>query len=300
MKKILIFIGCVIIAIGMLLGLAIFEIKGIPVGGSLFGLALGFYLPHVWRRLVDFTDRTSWQRGLRKLLRGKILKKTDNIRISFAYLFRIKVDGKYLLVFNGRGTKKYQPVGGAYKFDEQEQIYLKNEFGAFEDGKIAQDKLTHRDYRLQIPVKNLRKFIKRFDETSHRENVTDLSREFKEELIDQGILEFNRIKYRYCGRHFTNIEYSRYFDCYELLLADIVDLEMDDIQLEEIRLLINKKSDKYRFATAKEIETCGIIGGTENLLEVIGDHSYKIIEKHQDELQKGKFVGEEYSVILSR
>lgn len=300
MKKILIFIGCVIVTGGMVTGLAIFEIKDIPVGGSLLGIALGFYLPHVWRRLVDFTDLTPWQRDLRKLMRGKVLKKTDNIRISFAYLFRIKVDGKYLLVLNGRGTNKFQPVGGAYKFDEQEQKYLKNQCGAFEDGNISQDKLTHRDYRLQIPVKNLRKFIKRFNETNHRENVADLSREFNEEVIDTGILKFNKIKYRYCGRHFTNIEYSRYFECYELLMADIVELVMDDSQLESIRLLVNKESDKYRFATAKEIETCGIISGTENLLEVIGDHSYKILEEHQNELQEYKLVGDEFSIALFR
>ncbi len=182
----------------------------------------------------------------------------------------------------------------------EEESYLKNEFDVIKDGKITQDKLTSRDYRLQIPVKNLRKFIKRFNETNHRESIADLSREFKEELIDTGILNFNEIKYRYCGRHFTNIEYSRYFECYELLLADIVELELDEMQCEEMRSMLDKDSQKYRFATAKEIDTCGIIEGTNNLLEVIGDHSYKMIEEHQNELQKGKFTGEVYSVILKR
>ncbi len=59
----------------MVIGLAAFEIKEWPVGGSLLGIGLGFYLPIVWKRFIDFSDKTSWQKDLRKLTRGKILKK---------------------------------------------------------------------------------------------------------------------------------------------------------------------------------------------------------------------------------
>jgi len=298
LKRVILFIGYVFLAIGMIFALVVFEINEIPGVGSIVGIALGFYLPFVWRKLIDFTDHTQWQVNLRRLLRGKVIKKTDAIRISFAYLFRIKVDGKYLLVLNGRGTNKFQPVGGAYKFDEHEEKILKTDFEAFEDGNISQDEFTHRDYRLNVPVKNLKKFVKRFNETSHRENLPDLSREFIEELVETDVLKFDKIKYRYCGRHFTNIERSRHFKCYELLMADIVELELDDNQLTMIRKLINNDDNYYRFVDVDEIETCGIIRGTEKLLEVIGDHSFKMLEKNESELQKSKMVGEEFTVKI--
>ena len=76
----------------------------------------------------DCFDKKKWQSSLRKLWRGNILNKDSLIRISFAYLFRIQVDGKYFLVKNGRGTQKYQPVGGAYKYNKVEKRILSSEF----------------------------------------------------------------------------------------------------------------------------------------------------------------------------
>ncbi len=38
-----------------------------------------------------------------------------NIRLSCAYLFQIKQDGKYLLI-KGNRIEQYQPVGGVYKY----------------------------------------------------------------------------------------------------------------------------------------------------------------------------------------
>ncbi len=81
-------------------------------------------------------------------------------------------------------------------------------------------------------------------------------------------------------------------------MADIVELVMDDTQIESLRLLMSRESDNYRFAGENEIETCGIISGTEKLLEVIGDHSFKILEKNEEELQKSKLVGKEFVVKL--
>ncbi|WP_374123545.1 SMODS-associated NUDIX domain-containing protein [Leptotrichia hongkongensis] len=38
-----------------------------------------------------------------------------NIRLSCAYLFQIKQDGKYLLI-KGNQIEQYQPVSGVYKY----------------------------------------------------------------------------------------------------------------------------------------------------------------------------------------
>lgn len=118
---------------------------------------------------------------------------------TIAYLYRIKVGNKYLLVKNERGTEKYQPVGGVYKLAGNEKIELKNRYQVKDDDKISIDESSRDDYRLRIENKYLRKFMKRFDRGANRERIDNLSREFKEELLDKSIVNWNRISYRYCG-----------------------------------------------------------------------------------------------------
>lgn len=129
------------------------------------------------------------------------------VRISFAYLFRIKIDNKYLLVKNERGTGKYQPVGGVYKFFDNEKTILMNKFKVVDDSKLPLDNFSKNDYRLFVPCKFLKRFINRFNSSlSSREKIDDLSREFCEELGDA--TDWESIKYRYCGRHYTELSMS--------------------------------------------------------------------------------------------
>lgn len=297
-KRIFNFSVAVLIALLIIVVIWFLQKKGVLFATE-FGFALlGCYLPFTFKKCQDFFDTKSWQSDLRKLRRGGELKSNDRLRISFAYLFRIKVDDKYLLVLNNRGTQKYQPVGGAYQFNEEEKIYLSNKFKFSDDEKIKRDELSRNDYRLNVPVKYIRKFIKRFDKTDNREGVNDLSREFKEELIRTGIIDFKNIKYRYCGRHFSKIQYSRHFNCYELLLADIVELELTDEQCYKLRSLMEKKSKLYRFISSKEIKSCGIYEGTNKLIESIGDHTIKILQETEDELLRVKGSLKSYTISL--
>ena len=162
----------------------LFERNNWPAGSSLSGIALGFSLPAFWKSLQDLTDTTNWKTSQRKLKRGDFIKNDTLVRISFAYLYRIKVGNKYLLVKNERGTEKYQPVGGVYKLAGNEKIELKNRYQVKDDDKISIDESSRDDYRLRIENKYLRKFMKRFDRGANRERIDNLSREFKEELID--------------------------------------------------------------------------------------------------------------------
>ena len=99
----------------------IFDTNAWPVGTNLTCLFLGWFLPKFVNSIQDFCDTTSWKTSQRKLLRGKLINDNTIIRISFAYLYRIKSGNRYLLVKNERGTGKYQPVGGVYQFDEDER-----------------------------------------------------------------------------------------------------------------------------------------------------------------------------------
>ncbi|MDQ8265303.1 hypothetical protein Q3C77_13560 [Enterococcus faecium] len=252
----------------------------------------GISIPYLLSSLIDLSDNESWKNSQRKLKRAGLIHNETKIRISFAYLFRIKVDGKYFLVQNSR-TKKYQPVGGAYKLTPEEAQYLSEEIPVENEDRIPIDTTTRGDYRLYVKNKDLRKFIKRFDETPYRENINNLSREFDEELFSTNILDketFGDLSYKYCGRHITDVEYGNFFDCYELLLADIVEVILNDEQEQLFRDLMEKSDKRYMFATFSEIKTGGVKHGTSDLKDNIANHASKILSENSDILiNKSKY-----------
>nr|WP_317914681.1 hypothetical protein [Carnobacterium maltaromaticum] len=249
-------------------------------------LIAGALIHPFFNSFVDLTDNENWEKSQRKLKRAGLLQKETIIRISFAYLFRIKVDGKYFLVKNSR-SGKYQPVGGAYKFYKEEADYLRDNIPVENDDRIPVDQITKLDYRLLVKNKLLRKFIRRFNKTLYREQITDLSREFVEEIFFTGILNkdtFGKLSYNYCGRHMTNVEFGNIFKIYELLLADVVEVQLSHEQEELFRILMGKDSDEYQFVTASEINALGVDYGTNNLADTIANHTPKILSDNTEEL----------------
>ncbi len=279
-------------------GILLFEIKEWPAGSSIAGIVLGFSLPGLYSSIQDLFDTTSWKASQRKLNRGGFIKDNTIIRISFAYLYRIKVGNKYLLVKNERGTGKYQPVGGVYKLLGNEKLELKNRYEVKDDNKISIDKSSRDDYRLRLENKHLRKFVKRFDHGSVREQIFNLGREFREELVEKGIVNWSQISYRFCGRHMTELRFGEHFQCYELLLADVVELLPTREQEADLECLLNQQSDLYRFVSAEEIFSLGINTAKGNLMETIADHSNKIVQENEGQLLKISGVGETYSIEL--
>lgn len=287
-----------IISLFFIATMVIFEIKSWPAGSSIAGLLLGFSLPALFHSIQDVLDTTDWKMSQRKLKRGGFISDNTIIRISFAYLYRIKIGDKYLLVKNERGTGKYQPVGGVYKFEEDEKIELKNRFQVKDDNKISIDESSRNDYRLRMENKYLRKFISHFDKKANRENVDNLSREFREELIEKNIINWNEISYRFCGRHMTSLHFGEHFQIYEILLADVVELLPTVEQMEDLKMLLNKSSDKYRLATAEEITSLGVNTATGQLREEIADHTRRILQENEGELIKTLDVGKIYTVNI--
>ncbi len=252
-------------------------------------LFIGAWFPKLIRYSVDLVDNDNWKASQRKLERAGILKKNTIIRISFAYLFRIKVDGKYFLVPNTRSCK-YQPVGGAYKFCNEEAQYLSSSMSIENDDRVPVNKTTKNDYRLLVKDKYLRAFVKRFDITEDRENGSNLSREFEEEIFSTGILTKksfgSHLSYKYCGRHMTDIQYGSIFEHYELLLADVFEVQLSEKQEELFRNLMDKKSDKYYFATSDEIKSFGVSTVTNKFTDNIATHTPKIITENTENLSK--------------
>ena len=282
--KILKSVGLLSLSLIMMGIIVLFEVMDWPVGSSIAGIVLGFSLPALFASFQDLFDTTDWKVSQRKLVRGGFLKKDTPVRISFAYLFRIKIGGKYLLVRNARGTGKFQPVGGVYKLLGDEKTELKNLYQVMDDDKISTDESSRNDYRLRLANQHLRKFVKRFDNGASREQLHDLSREFREEMVDTALVNWNEISYRVCGRHISKLEYGKHFQIYELLLADIVELIPTKDQEKDLELLMQKQSDQYIFATSAEIQALGINTDVGKLSETIADHSTKIIEENEGAL----------------
>lgn len=291
-------VGLCILSLAAIVTIFLFEIKEWPAGSSIAGIALGFLLPGLWHSIQDIFDTTSWKASQRKLKRGGFITNNTIIRISFAYLYRIKIGNKYLLVKNERGTGKYQPVGGVYKLKGNEKIELKNRYQIKDDNKILIDASSRDDYRLRMESKYLRKFVKRFNRKAEREKIDNLSREFREELAGRGIVDWKQITYRFCGRHMTELRFGEHFQIYELLLADVVELLLDTEKENDLKRLIEQRADTYRFATAEEITSLGVDTAKGELEEVIADHTKKIIQENEGELMKISGAGEIYTVEL--
>ena len=277
----------------------IFEIKSWPVGSSIAGVILGLSLPKLWHLIQDLLDTTNWKTSQTKLKRGGFIKDDTIIRISFAYLYRIKIGNEYLLVQNTRNTGKYQPVGGVYKIHGSEKQELKNRFHVMDDDKITIDESSRDDYRLRMENRYLRKFIKRFNgNEASRERIDNVGREFREELIESGILNWDKISYRYCGRHMTELRFEEHFQDYEILLADIVELLPTPEQEEDLKSLMAQESNKYRFATAEQIMCLGMDIEAGKLYEWIGDHSKKILQETEGQLIKMPGIGNRFDIEL--
>jgi len=228
-----------------------------------------------------------------KLFIQRMLYYNKNIRVSFAYLYRIKIDGVYFLV-KGSKIKKFQPVGGVYQYFDSAKSSID---GLFESTDKMKENTEHNqnDIRGYVKGKNLKKFISWFESRKNRE--VNCNREFIEELISTNILDektFAHLNYRYIGSHHKGIfKTDRQGYEYEYLIADIYELIPTDEQ-KEIFKELKKEFDKeinvdtlpYCFASKSEIKAKRL-NKTDNLnhTDNIANHSYKILEEVENELQ---------------
>ncbi|MCF2501353.1 SMODS-associated NUDIX domain-containing protein [Dyadobacter chenhuakuii] len=193
-----------------------------------------------------------------------------------AYLFRIKVSGKYLLVKNHRRPDSgYQPVGGVYKYLPNETTTLFNDLGIENINGIDVDSDSRNDLRCVLSKRmKLPKFITWFNSKKDRE--TDPWREFYEELIQENILQqedFPYIQYIHCKSNYEGIKASTFFPIDEFLYADIYEFKVENsVQQSALDKLATIESIEYIFATPQEI-----INGATATGKVILPHSKKLL-----------------------
>lgn len=200
--------------------------------------------------IYEFLD--THDQGVATWFKTQIWYRNKNIRLSFAYLFRIEVDGKFLLVRGHRMPNQYQPVGGVYKVYDEGKSFL-NQIRSVSDTAMGNMNETD-DLRLQVKGKDYFKFLDWFE--SMRDREYDPRREFEEELIDTGILpadEFQKLRYRKVWVHNAGVTYSQPLRTHEVVYADVFEIKLSDTQKQIIRDTVQEDSNNICLASPDEM-----------------------------------------------
>ncbi|MBF4694257.1 SMODS-associated NUDIX domain-containing protein [Fusibacter ferrireducens] len=180
-----------------------------------------------------------------------LINYNKHIRFSMSYIFRIKIDTKYLLI-KGKRIEQYQPVGGVYKIYNKEKL---SQFNTRDDKEMPIDTTSRDDLRVRVPGKNVLKFLKWFHNRTDRE--ISVHREFIEELVRPSFVtfsSFSEFKPVYICSKCTGIKYSKYMKCNELLHYDVFELTLTDCQKEEIFKVIERGTLELALVSEDQIE----------------------------------------------
>lgn len=233
---------------------------------SLISALIGIILT----KIIDFfSDNKEYIR----ICLGLIGHRNEKIRISCAYLFRIKNGNRYLLI-KGKKIDQYQPVGGVYKtYSSFGEIANKYEVSQERENFFYEQD----DLRKYIPGKKVIKFIKWFNSGGNREFT--VTREFCEELIKPGFLPQESlldVKFEFIKQAECKLRYSKAFDCREILIHNIFEVSFSDqIFLDELIKSVTNSNDELIWASENDILREAInIDGTEMK---IGAHAKEVI-----------------------
>lgn len=203
----------------------------------------------------------------------QVLHRNKEIRLSIAYLFRIKIDGKYLLVKSSR-RNYFQPVGGAFKtLPGSEKLFEK--LNVKRDRLIETEKgIAKNDLRVFVKGLNVIEFIEWFKSKEDRE--TSPWREFCEELITTNILpwtQFRFIDYKFKGTVQTPILNLDSGDK-GIFIYEIYDLLINDEQKPIFEaLLANGNTDNYIWADEYLIKRLGHSENEKGYVHDIAPHT---------------------------
>ncbi|MCT3917900.1 hypothetical protein HZQ04_17735 [Elizabethkingia anophelis] len=207
-------------------------------------------------------------------IKTKIWYRKKEIRLSISYVFRIKVDNKYLLI-KSRTRNYFQPVGGCYKtLPGSEKIFEKLEVRA--DRKFETEKgIAKNDLRVYVKGKNVISFFKWYDSKEDRE--TSPWREFCEELLTTGILP--RLEFRYIDYKFKKTIKTPILDLdmggKGMFVYEVFDLVINSEQEPILRAMQEGQAnnDNYIWVTDEIIQHLGHDGGSKGYKFEISPHT---------------------------
>ena len=255
-----------------IVGLTIcFFLKAGEPRSTIMNIALGLVIAGA----IEFAAFIIENRRQWRVLKSLILRRNQPVRVTIAYLFRIEVNGRYVLIKrHKKDNPGFQPIGGAFKYLKEENRELFERLGVEPCNRVPRDEDTENDLRVVVKRrKHLMSFLKWFESRKNRE--ADPYREFYEELIAPGLLsanDFKHIKYVFIGKHIEGILESPVYPIDELRYAEIYELRPEnDCQLKAIRNLVSNYPE-ILFVTPDEIRKNSSCNG-----DAILPHTFKIL-----------------------
>lgn len=224
-----------------------------------------------------FTKLWYGRSHLNRFFLSRTIYLRKDIRISISYLFRIKINGKFLLIKSSRIQDSYQPVGGVYKrYDSMDSSISKY---IQDDIYLEIDDRSEKDLRIRIKGKHLNKLIDWYESRKDRE--INEWREFYEELVATKIFDkkiFPYIHYKFLKSEYTPIKYSEHFNCYEMLIYEIFEFLPNEGQKEYLRVLLERSNDdRLLWAEENLIKQLGWDDVQKKQLYKIGEHTKNIL-----------------------
>lgn len=200
------------------------------------------------------------------------------LRLSCSYLYKIKVEDKYLLI-RSRKHGKFQPVGGNFKRNKYSTNFLEK-IELHEDDRFTNGSRSSDDLRLFIKGSDLQKFLKWYNAPEKQREVS-YDREFYEELIEPGYLPkdlfpFPQIDFR--KQIVTSVRYSEHLDCKEVHIYDVVELMPTQQQKDYLQEQAKKgNSEQFIWADVNTIRRRGYQQSSQSSPIAITDHSKEIL-----------------------
>ncbi|MFE4174228.1 hypothetical protein ACFRR7_19625 [Streptomyces sp. NPDC056909] len=249
-------------------GAASFFITNSIVVNMTAGLSVGLFVPVV--------DEIAQNWGNIRNLWYSVRYRNRSIRVSTSYLFKIYIDGKYLLIRGNRYRNQFQPVGGVHKVSPQGNATL-SAMGVTDDDLIPLDAVSYGDLRVRVPGKRIFQFFQWFDSRQGREDSP--WREFQEELLAINILpqtKFPHIMHNYLRREVDSIRFSEWAEEMEILVADIYELVPNQEQEDALRQLAAYGHPDIVWVSSQQIKRRGASSGQPQTIE-ISAHSRRIL-----------------------
>lgn len=223
------------------------------------GIAIGIIITFLVNLFIEILENINI---ILIYILSKTIYRKYEVRFSVAYLFAIKIEDSYLVVYNDN-RQHYQMVGGVYKkFPEA------NEF--FDELKIINDKILPTikekkdDLRVFMPMKNASKFIKWFKKEKFRE--ISPCREFYEELVTPGLLPqspFLYVNFKKKGTIVTPIQHKVQdnWKYKQIQIFDIFELIPNEEQYNEFIKFLNRPCSEVKYVSEKLIMNDGYENG---------------------------------------
>ncbi|GGB23382.1 SMODS-associated NUDIX domain-containing protein [Puia dinghuensis] len=244
-----------LVCIAAIIYLLIIWIARLPTKDYQPEIAVGIVIPFVIEAIAKLLENAAI---FKTYLLSQTLYRGYEVRFSVAYLFNIRMDNEYLLIYNPR-RQHFQPVGGVYKKFPEANVRLEK-LEAKPDDLTGNDDIRKDDLRLFLPMSNAIRFVRWFKSEKDRE--TSPCREFYEELIRPGILAQQPFLYLSFKKRctFTTPIQSRESNgrkYKQIQIFDVFDLLPNEEQKQALSQLRLRGHEDIRWASEELIKNGG-------------------------------------------